>query len=321
MAAHTSYQHEAFLYRNLEEFLAGTVPFVHEAVAQDQPVMVALTKPKLHALQDALGDCGGVDFVDMGRLGGNPARIIPGWRAFIDAHGEDGPLRGIGEPQWSGRRPEEAVECQLHEGLLNVAVDPDTPLWLRCPYDVAALPEPLVEASGHSHPALVEVGSYRGSVSYEGLHHVDSLFRTALPDPPADCALLAFEAADLDAVRARVAQCADDVQLGEDRCRALVQAVGGIAADTARSGAGHGQLRTWTRADALICEVTNNVRYTDPMVGRRAPGRRGERGERLGERSGDGEPDSGLWTANQISDLVQVRSTSRGSSARVFAWL
>jgi hypothetical protein len=36
----------------------------------------------------------------------------------------------------------------------------------------------------------------------------------------------------------------------------------------------------------------------------------------------DGEPDEhGLWLANQICDLVQVRSTPAGSTVRVVSWL
>ena len=57
----------------------------------------------------------------MAVLGHNPARIIPAWRDFADAHA--GPIRGIGEPIWPGRGADELVECQLHESLLNVAFD------------------------------------------------------------------------------------------------------------------------------------------------------------------------------------------------------
>ena len=133
---HGSYRHEAFLYRDEQEFFDGIVPFVRDGVAAGQPVMVALRGSKLPPLRDALGpDAADVLFVDMEQLGHNPARIIPGWRRFLDTHCRDRqPVRGVGEPVWRGRRPTEIAEAQLHEALLNVAVDPDTPMWLRCPY-------------------------------------------------------------------------------------------------------------------------------------------------------------------------------------------
>jgi anti-sigma regulatory factor (Ser/Thr protein kinase) len=305
---HSSYQHEAFLYRTDEEFLAGTVPFIQDAVALEQPIMVALVKPRLQMLQEALGACDGeVRFVDMGELGSNPARIIPAWLDFIQQN-EGRPVRGIGEPQWPGRREEEVVECQLHEGLLNVAIDPDIPLWLRCPYDMAGLAPEISQAALHSHPALVEVSSYRGSTSYGGLHHVDSLFRSELPPPPADCALVHFGGPDLSAVRAHVSRCAIDAGLDGDRSRALTSAVAEIAANSVRHGGGSGELRTWTQPNALVCQVTDRGGLEDPLVGRRTPGPHDEENR-------------GLWLANQLSDLVQIRSTAQGNTVRVFAWL
>ena len=100
--------------------------------------MVAIRGSRLPALRSALGPAAAeVLFVDMTELGHNPARIIPGWRRFLDERCvDDQPVRGVGEPIWAGRRPAEVAEAQLHEALLNVAVDPDTPMWLRCPYDM-----------------------------------------------------------------------------------------------------------------------------------------------------------------------------------------
>jgi anti-sigma regulatory factor (Ser/Thr protein kinase) len=307
---HTSYQHEAFLYRDQDEFLAGTVPFVQDAVRLGQPVLVALVAPRLELLDAAIGPVGGlVSYVDMAELGGNPARIIPAWLGFVAEHGGEGrPVRGVAEPQWPGRHPEEAVECQLHEGLLNLAVDPDIPLWLRCPYDVSRLPATLIDAALHSHPAVVEGGHYRGSTSYGGLHHVNSVFRSELPPAPANSARLAFAAPDLPQLRSHVTRLGRESGLDPERCRDLTQAVAEIAANSVRHGGGKGELLTWVQPGALVCEITDRGRLGNPMVGRQAPSSEQGKGR-------------GLWLANQISDLVQIRSTPQGTAARVYAWL
>jgi len=305
---HTSYQHEASFYRDDKDFLAGTVPFVQNAVALGQPIMIALIKPRMRLLQAALGPTGGeVRFVEMGELGANPSRIIPAWLDFIQQTPGQ-PVRGIGEPQWPGRRPEEVVECQLHEALLNVAIDPDIPLWLRCPYDATGLPEPIARAALETHPAVVEAGRYRGSTSYGGLHTVDSIYRSELPPAPPDCATVTFGGSDLSAVRAQVSNSARAAGLDNDRSRSVTCAVAEIAANSVRHGGGAGELRTWTRPDALVCQINDRGELVSPMVGRRTP-------------APDEEDNRGLWLANQISDLVQIRSTPAGSTARVFAWL
>jgi hypothetical protein len=95
-----------------------------------------------------------------GHLGHNPALIIPAWRDFTDRFSGTGrPVRGIGEPIWATRQPEEIAEAQLHEAqlheaLLNVAVPPDVPLWLLCPYDTAALGEQVLAEAHRSHPVV-----------------------------------------------------------------------------------------------------------------------------------------------------------------------
>ncbi len=182
---HDSYRHEAFFYRGLRDFLAGTVPFVRDGVAAGQPVMVAVPGTRLELVRGALGtDAERVTFVDMAELGRNPARIIPAWRDFVEQARESGsPVRGIGEPVWSGRSDVELAECQLHEALLNMAVEPDTPLWLRCPYDGDGLDPALLADAHRTHPVLVEVDDFRGSTRYGGADHVLSLFGEDLPEP------------------------------------------------------------------------------------------------------------------------------------------
>ena len=302
--SHSSYRHEAFLYRDDEDFLAGVVPFVLDGVAAGQPVMVAIRESRLPPLRYALGpDARDVHFVDMIELGHNPARIIPGWRRFIDEHCDGGqPVRGVGEPIWTGRRPTEISEAQLHEALLNVAVDPDTPMWLRCPYDVGRLTEAELAEAARSHPILVESGLYAGSRSYGGFQHVGDLFSADLPEPPHPTDGLALPAAAAE-VGAMVGRHAAAAGLDAERVWGVSIAVREIAA---AAGTG-GTLRVWAEPSALVCEVRGPQPVDDPMTGRRRPQ--------------PAEPDArGLWLANQMCDLVQVRSTPQGSTVRVVSW-
>jgi anti-sigma regulatory factor (Ser/Thr protein kinase) len=300
------------VFRGDDEFLANTVPFITDGLRAGQPVLVAVTPARIEQLRAALGQAAEtVQFRDMTRMGHNPARIIPAWRAFVDEHAVGGrPIRGIGEPIWSDRRPAELAECQLHEALLNVAVEPDTPLWLLCPYDVASLPDEVIEEAHRSHPVIVEPQSQRGSAAYLGAHHVGVLFDAELPPPEAGVPVTRrqFGRGDLGELRADVKAHAMTLGVPSERAEDLALAVHEVAANSLEHGHGIGSLDVWRQASALVCEVRDIGRIDDPLVGRRVIEWEDERGR-------------GLWMANQLCDLVQIRSGPRGTTIRIHCWL
>ena len=307
---HSSYKHEALFYRGNDGFLAQTVPFVREGLRLNQPVMVAVIQPRLELLRDALGaDADAVRFVDMGQLGANPAQIIPCWRRFVDEHAElNSPMRGIGEPIWAGRRPEELRECQLHEALLNLAVGPDTPMWLSCPYDLDALSDDVVAEAQRSHPAVVDGAGYRGSTTYGGLHHVDEIFRSELPPPAGSAAQMVIRPGTLGQIGGFVSARAQESGLDAERIDAVVTAIDALAASSVLNGDGRGLLSIWRDERALVCEVADRGRFDDPLIGRIEPG-------------DDDAAARAVWLANQLCDLTQSRSTPKGAVVRLLTWL
>ncbi len=305
--AHDWFRHEAYLFHDLDEFLTQTVPFIREGVRAGQPVMVAVTPQRLAGLRDALAaDADRVTLVDMTQLGSNPARIIPAWRDFVDEH-PGTPLRGVGEPIWDGRRAAEIVECQLHEALLNVAISPATPLWLRCPYDATVLADSVLAEVHYSHPMMVEGARYRGSTLYGGSAHVDDLMDSALP-PPGEGETCEFARGELRGLRTTVSRWAEEAGLSPDRCDDLTLVVHELAANSVRHGGGAGRMRIWREPGDLVVEVSDAGTLEDPLAGRR----RGADTEEGGR---------GLWLAHQLADLVQIRRSPAGMTVRVHAWL
>jgi MEDS: MEthanogen/methylotroph, DcmR Sensory domain len=102
VSAQQTFRHEAFFYAGRDEFLAGILPFIRDALWAAEPVLVAVDDPKIAAIKASLDGQGNTDlvqFVEMGGLGRNPACIIPAWREFVDEYGGRGrPIRGVGEP-------------------------------------------------------------------------------------------------------------------------------------------------------------------------------------------------------------------------------
>src|SRR6266576_1996284 len=153
-----AFRHEALFYTGRKGFLEGTVPFIAQAVAQDEAVLVVVGAEKIELLRDALAsDADGVQFADMAEVGRNPARIIPAWRDFVNRHiGPGRRLRGIGEPISADRSEAALAECHRHESLLNLAFADSGDWWLLCPYDVTSLPADVIHEAQRTHPYIVQ---------------------------------------------------------------------------------------------------------------------------------------------------------------------
>jgi anti-sigma regulatory factor (Ser/Thr protein kinase) len=248
-----------------------------------------------------------VSFADMARVGTNPARIIPAWRDFLVANG-DGyrPVRGVGEPIWAGRSAAELVECQRHESLLNVAFAGSGSWRLLCPYDVDALDATVIEEARRSHPIVTTDGRRAPSPVVRGLDVMAQPFDLPLPEPPSDAdpKVLPFESGDVSSVRELAAAIAVGAGVTGTRRDDFVLAVDEVATNSVRHAGGRGVLRGWTDGDMAVCEVSDGGRIDRPLVGRERPDVTGAGGR-------------GLWLANQLCDLVQIRTFPAGNVVRV----
>ncbi|MGH3023335.1 MAG: anti-sigma factor RsbA family regulatory protein [Gaiellaceae bacterium] len=303
--ADEGFVHEALFYAGEEGFLSGTLPFVREGLERGESVLVVVSDRKIDRLREGL-DGGGerVLFADMSEVGSNPAHIIPLWWDFVGERARGRPVRGIGEPISPERGPVELVECQRHESLLNLAFA-DAPAWrLLCPYDVAALDGSVVEEARRSHPHLVEDGRREESPTFRGLDAIDAPFDEPLPAPPASARELRFADESLPSVRGFVYEQAGEAGLTTPQTHDVALALNELATNTIRYGGGRGVVRAWREDETFVCEVEDSGCIDDPLVGRRRPG--------LEQRGG-----RGLWIANQLCDLVQVRSFAEGSTVRV----
>lgn len=298
--------HEALLYAGRDEFLQGTASFIREGVWAGEPALVVVSAEKIEALRGELGgDAELVQFADMSEVGANPARIIQAWRDFVGERGDSGrAVRGIGEPLGPDRSPAELVECQRHESLLNLAFAGTPAFWLMCPYDTETLDPRVVEEALRSHPVVMADGGRLESAFYGGLEAATAQFRQPLPEPVPAPKEFYFEAAGLAAVRQYVALRATDAGVGPRRTEDLLLAVNEIATNSVRHAGGDGVLRIWEEPHALICEVRDGGSFEAPLAGRERP-----RHDRPGG--------YGLWLANQVCDLVQIRSLPAGTAVRL----
>ena len=297
------FRHEALFYAGEDEFLQHTATFLRTGLDAGEPALVVLGATKIAALRSELGDAEGISFADMAEVGRNPARIIPAWHDYLDRY-PDRPVRGIGEPIWAERGAAELVECQRHESLLNLAFADAPGFYLMCPYDTDSLPEAVLDEACRSHPHLSGEGETRGRVDCRTLDEVAAPLSDALAEAPADARSRVFQAGTLSALRHFVAARASAAGFTEETEEDLVLAVNEVATNSVLHGGGGGVLRIWQEDDAVICEVNDRGLIPDPLVGRRRPVR--------GRQGG-----AGLWLANQVCDLVQIRTFADGSAIRL----
>ncbi len=241
----------------------------------------------------------------MREVGSNPARIIPFWREFVDRHADGGGVRGIGEPVWPGRSAAELVECRRHEELLNVAFAESACFELLCPYDVTTLDAAVIEDVSRSHPQIRAGIEEHHSDAYPGLAALWSPFDEPLPEAPADAQRLLVDVTSLATLRAAIRCLALQAGLEREAVECLVVGANELVCNSVRHGGGEGAVRLWHADDCVVCEVSDPGLLDKPLAGRVRPDPARPNGR-------------GLWLANQLCDLVALRSGPDGTVARVY---
>lgn len=289
------FRHEALIYADPDEFVPTVGKFLSDGVDRGDAVMAVLTPEKTESLRRYLGECvDGIEFVDMHSLGRNPARLLSLWREFeVESRGS---ARGVGEPIRAGQTADEVVESQLHEALLDHAFDPHTDLWLMCPYDASALDGGLVEEARIAHTD--------GPMSSAAAEANRVWFTPLSTRGPAT--IVEFDAAEISTVRSETARTALEHGMSRDRIEDLVLAVSEVASNSVLYGGGRGTAWVWVdlASRRLVVDMVDEGRFVDPFVGRFLPDRIEARGR-------------GLWIANQLCDLVQMRNTAMGAVVRL----
>jgi anti-sigma regulatory factor (Ser/Thr protein kinase) len=296
--------HDALLYRDADEYVEGVLAFLEPGLSAGDPLFVAVPGSHIELLRPRLpANGGGVQFADMTAVGCNPARIIPAIEQFLDAHSASR-VRFVGEPIWPGRSPAEICEATRHEAMLNTvfgAMDVD----ILCPYDVVALDQATVADAWRTHPTVIDQAGRRDSAAYEDPAAMYDPADPLLPAAPDDIEVVLIQPGALPSLRDVVRSFALDVGLAPEATRHLVLAANEVATNTLIHTAEPGSLRIWHDSSFVICEIRDSGHIADPLAGRYRPAAEAARGR-------------GLWMANHLCDLVQLRSTDLGTVVRLY---
>ena len=241
----------------------------------------------------------------MDQVGVNPARIIPLLTSFVDELRPGQRARGIGEPVPNRRTVRPSLpNARSTSRLLNLAFE-EAPFWLVCPYDIDALSDAVLDEAHRSHAFLASPGTQQlASASFPTVEPRAALERGNLSAPPGHASRLVADASSLASARQLVRERASELGLAEQAAGDFALAVHEVIANSLKHGGGLGEVCLWSHPDAVICEVHDKGYLADPLAGRRRPASTGESGR-------------GLWMANQLCDLVQIRTGAEGTTVRL----
>jgi anti-sigma regulatory factor (Ser/Thr protein kinase) len=302
----SGFRHEAVLYQS-DDFVERIAPFISDGIANGEPTLVMVSRGKIGALSDRIGTVsdGLVEFRDMAEQGSNPARIIPAWQDFAVRQSDRGAarMRGVGEPIWPGRTSAQLEECHWHEALINRAFGMRQDFWLICPYDSALLEASVLDAARTTHPWVRDISGIAASAS-DAFATPQLPLASAMGEPERIEATMIFDRDNLTQLRAMVATESARAGMSASGVDDFVLAVSEVATNSIAHGGGGGSARLWRDRGDVVCEIGDTGIMVEPLADRTRP---------------DADPMDarGLWAANQLCDLVQVRSGDTGSVVRL----
>jgi anti-sigma regulatory factor (Ser/Thr protein kinase) len=289
--------HQALIYSSDGEFMEVAIPFIEEAVASDEPTLVAVQERNVENLRAALGGTPpGVTLFSVEQWYDTSARSREKFARWVEEHSGGGRVRLIGEPPWAIGHDAQVRDWARHESVLNVAFT-DYPVTFLCPYDARVLPPEIIRHARSTHPEIVDSEGRAHSDSYEDPLEFCRRLDTSVSHPAgAPETELSFGLADLAAVRRSVGSLAIEAGLTRTRADELVLAVNEIATNAVVHGRTPATLRSWRGDGELVFEVSDSGDgIKDVLAGQLTPA-----ATSLGGR--------GLWMTRLLSDAVEIRN-------------
>jgi anti-sigma regulatory factor (Ser/Thr protein kinase) len=304
---HQGFVHSALLYHSQREYLDFVVGFVIDALAMDEPVLVAVPGDMMALVHDELRGAGGrvpdgLQMADTTQVARNPSRFMAMEGSFVEEH-PDRRVRIVSEVFWPGRTAAERLACTQHEALVNEAFEGNQVTGL-CLYNASRLDDDVLADARATHAMLWRCGSLHPSAEYAP---DDALARCNQPLPanPGAVTYMVRKSADLRLARAFAVNYADWIGLSPDGIDDLQLVATELATNSLMYTDGACRLAFWRNDDHLVCEARDSGRIDDPLVGRLNPGP-------------SGPASRGLFLVNAISDLVRTHSTTNGTTIQAY---
>ncbi|MCW3063065.1 MAG: hypothetical protein JWN32_237 [Solirubrobacterales bacterium] len=302
MSSESALRHHAFVYESDDEYVGRSVAFLKEGLEAGEGAIVGNARGGLAMMREALGrDADRVSFVDVSSTYTRPARAVAAYYGTFLSHLRRTPsVRAVADLQL-GPTSAEWDEWMAYEAITNLAYS-HLPVWVLCTYDANALPDPVVESAGRTHPKMLGAG-WQASEDFEDPRAV---VRKLAPEPYPLPELRSFSAGeDLEAFRERLARELAAERVPEAKALEMLVAGTEVAANAMRHGAGIEEVRMGRAEGRFVCEIVDRGSgFDDPVAGYLAP------------REGTG---TGLWVARQLAWRLEFFHSPGGFTARIWS--
>lgn len=288
------FQHHALAYGSEAQLREVVSEFVRAGHGAGYPVLVEmeegfLSKPRGHAAGHDI-----VEFIDVNDVGGNSARRLGRWVEFAKRH-HDRPIRGVSRPFGVGIGSDQLVECALHEHVLNEVFAQHPDFTLLCPFDHRNTEPWAIEARA-AHPTHYDADVVIANLSFRPAAW-STLAAAPISQVPRDANLLPLTADVARTVRQVLFEAARGAGLSVERARDTELAAWELCSNALQHGDGRAWLAWWAADRGIVVHVENDGALREPRLGRCPPSAQARRGR-------------GLWLAQQLADLAQLRSSS-----------
>jgi anti-sigma regulatory factor (Ser/Thr protein kinase) len=299
-------RHAGAFYPSPRALVSRIAPMVRADLDRGVPVALAVAPRTRDALGEALGGLDAVAVLDhpdspAGRSGQTMA--VRRAAQLRELAGGNRPVTLIAEHLDRFDGPDGRFWVEL-EAASNVAMA-GTAVQMRCFYPELPLHRAVRDGALRTHPTLLDDRGARHNPDYRPPREV--LAELPVPPPvllgPPDLRL-DLECMALTGVRARLE--AELLAAGYRRARTedVVFALNEIATNALLHGAAPAEVHVWTVPGAVVVEVHDSGRLTDPLPGIAPPA--------PGQRSG-----WGVWIARQTCEAVHLWSDPAGTHVRL----
>jgi anti-sigma regulatory factor (Ser/Thr protein kinase) len=303
------YAHDALLYDNAEQLVAGAVPFLMDGLAAGEGAVVATSARTASVLRDAVDGDPRVHVLERGDVyRARTPTAITTFRQLADERSAQGlrRVRVVGEVDF-GETERDWLEWQRYESVINRALA-DRPLWGLCVFDTQRLPEPVIDSALRTHTHRVDAGGRARNPHF--VPPADYLRSLPVPVEPLESTpprLWARDVEDFIGLRHAVAAELSTLDAPRDAVEDYLLAVDEMTSNAVRHGKPPVSLRLWAGDDRIVCTIDDQgPGFDDPFAGY---------GPAHGEDLSRGG--MGLWLARQLCDHVDISGDDDGAHVRL----
>jgi anti-sigma regulatory factor (Ser/Thr protein kinase) len=296
--------HQAVFYESRRQLMMTVVPLITTALGRRAAVLAVTTTDNINTLESGLGrEAGAVDFVESATWYETPGHTLAAYHRYVqDRQDKHDRVWMIGEPLWQDRDAVEIDEWTRYDSAYNLTFA-GLPVSMVCLYDQTRLPAAILTDAQRTHPVVTIPSGTARTAEYADPLRFWNERSPALVPPPRDAFTFSF-GNDLRSVRAIVAEYGARAGLSPRRVDDLVIAVNEVTTNAVRHGAGHGMVSIWCDGPRLVCEVSDSGQLVNQLVGFVPAGPQAEHGH-------------GLWLTRQLTDLMEIRNSGRGTAVRL----